>query len=383
MDGYVAYCETCGRRYEGIPLSCPLCGGLVLLRYPEPRFEVDRSKPGVWRYSLLPKFPKAVSKGEGLTPVSSLGGVLVKNERFNPTGTYADRASAVLASYLVSSGVNTLRVRLEEDFTTSLAYYLAYYAKLYVVVSDALSLGFQDLLMLEDLGVELVSVGRAPPVTEVSYANPLTVEGLKTIAFEVYEKRVKAENVVVPAATGLLALSVAKGLEELREAGHDHHYIVTAAVLRGRGWPNLLQRYGQVKVEEVGEDEALEALVRLSKRGVKTKLLSALSYLVAENLGSSLAVVTMGFKRPARRTEESGRLREELLRALSELGEATAYELWKRVPAYTLRGTYKALLSMERLGEVCSETRSRGRRKVKYYKPCPTTTSGHPPRAVT
>lgn len=369
MVKYYLQCISCGRVLEELLFSCPLCGGLPLIRYYDLKFAVDKSRLGIWRYSLLPPFTKTISKGEGLTPVSTVGNVMVKNERFNPTGTYTDRASAVISSYLISNNVIAVKAKLEEDFTTSLAYYLTDNIKLYVIVPKALSLSSSDLLMLEDIGVEFVGLSRTPSVLEVNYVNPLTVEGLKTIAFEIYEKRVKAENVVVPASTGTLALSIAKGFQELKDCGYDHNYSVIAVTLKGYDKPELLRYDSNIRVEEVSDDEVLEALVRLSKMGIRTKALSALTYVVAENVGTSLAVVTMGFKRSLRRLDNV-RLRGEIRKALLELDEATAYELWRRAPIYTLRGTYKALLSMEKSGEICSEVRVKGGRKVKYYRLC-------------
>ncbi len=369
MMDYYLQCISCGHTFDALLFTCPICNGLPLLKYRNPIFKIDKSKPGVWRYSLLPPFTKIVSRGEGLTPINRVGEVVVKNERFNPTGTYADRASAVISSYLLSNGVTTARVMLEEDFTASLAYYLANTLKLYIVVPRISLLSSSDLLLLEEVGVELVSLNKAPAVLEISYINPLTVEGLKTIAFEIFEKKVRAENIVVPASTGTLAISLAKGFQELRELGYDHHYSVVAVVLKGYDRPKLLQYYSNVRVEEISEEEVLETLVKLSKMGIKTKALSALTYTIAENLGSSIAVVTMGFKQQMKRYNGIG-LRKELRTALAELGEATAYELWKRTPIYTLRGTYKALSSMEKMGEVCSEVRVRGGRKVKYYRLC-------------
>jgi len=103
--------------------------------------------------------------------------------------------------------------------------------------------------------------------------------------------------------------------------------------------------------------------------GIKTNALSALAYAAAEELAGSLAVVTMGFKGSGRRPGDSS-VRRRIAEILGELGEATAYEIWKRVPVYTLRGTYKILSAMEKEGEVCSEVRPRGRRKVRYYTLC-------------
>ncbi|MEM0027035.1 MAG: hypothetical protein QXT53_04365 [Ignisphaera sp.] len=83
---------------------------------------------GVWRYSfLLPSFGKEFSLGEALTPIYKIEGVLIKDESRNPTGSYADRASAVIVSHVMSLGnaINkSFIVQYVEDFTKSVVYYM-------------------------------------------------------------------------------------------------------------------------------------------------------------------------------------------------------------------------------------------------------------------
>ncbi len=375
-------CADCGRAYEEEVFACSSCGGLTVFEYPGSRFNIDRREPGIWRYrSLLPRLERVVSKGEGLTPVSRLGGVLAKNEQRNPTSTYSDRASSVIASYLSSRGVPGVRTRFEEDFTYSLVYYLEGVSAVEVVLDDPLSLDRSDVALLARArNVRLTSRGSSSDLVDLSYLNPLTVEGLKTIAFEIYERGLRVERVVVPARTGLLAYSVWKGFRDLEEAGAEPHYEVVAASIKGSGRPRVLDRAKSVRVVEVDGEEVLEFLARLWNRGVSTKPLSASAFAVAENLGSSVAVVTIGFRAPSGGRSGSAGLRREIVRVLESYGEATAYEIWRRLPVYTLRGTYKLLESMERRGEVCSEVRPRGERKVRYYIPCG---SPRPERAAT
>ena len=342
--------------------SCPRCGGLLAVRYEGARFQAQRGEKGVWRYSsLLPPLPVRVSLGEGLTPVTEVEGVLVKNERFNPTGSYADRASAVIASHVRSAGLGEVCAEYVRDFTRSLAHYLQG-AGLRVAAS-LLSVDSDDALFFASRGVE---VGRACNAL-LRYASPLTLEGLKTIIFEIYERRVKAEKVVVPAETGVLALSLLKGLRDLSGAGIDAGYEVVAAALKGAG-PPLLEGVSNIRVVEVPEGELFEAYKKLVGRGFRVKPVVALSYHVAESLGGSVAVATMGYRPPPR--EGVSEVRKLVLEALSGGRALTAYEIWRENPLYTLRAVYKAVKAMESRGEVCAEVAARGRRKVKVYRLC-------------
>ncbi|MEM4831636.1 MAG: hypothetical protein QW740_04320 [Sulfolobales archaeon] len=364
-------CVKCGRVYSDEVLTCPSCGWPTVFTYSNKAFRIEKAEPGIWRYrSVLPKVDRVVSKGEGLTPVNSVGGVLVKNERYNPTGTYSDRASSVIASYALSRGFATVRTKFEEDFTYSLVYYLSGVSSVEVVVEDPLLLDYLDVDMLLRAGNVRLVFGESKGTSLLGYASPLTIEGLKTIAFEIYERRLRVERVVVPIRTGLLAYSIWKGFRDLEDVGISTSYEVVAASIKGVGKPSLPVFAKSIRLVEISRDEAFDSLVKLWKNGIKTKSLSASAYAVAENLGNSVAVVTMGFRplSASRRTDRE--MRKEIIRVLERVGEATAYEVWKVFPAYSLRGTYKVLESMEEIGEVCSEFKSRGRRKVKYYRVC-------------
>jgi len=364
-------CTLCGRVLEKPFSTCPYCGGLVVIEYSEYYFRVDKSKPGIWRYSsLLPQFTEIVSYGEGLTPISSVDDVLVKNEKRNPTGSYSDRASTVIASYAKSTRIDPLVTRYVEVFTQSLLYYLRNVARVRVLLEDLYLVSIDDLVKFMSMSsVDIKTAGvNSDWGVVIDYMNPLTVEGLKTIIFELCEKRLNVENIVVPMETGVLAYSLAKGLEDLKKAGLDPGYMVVAAIIKGIQVPDIVTRSG-IKVIEIEGDEVLSALSRLLKKGFVTKPISAVSYAVAENLKNSVAIITMGYK-SYKVWVGRERLRSEIIKILKERGALTAYEIWKENPTYTLRAYYKALKSMEVKGELCSKVVMKGGRRVKYYKLC-------------
>jgi len=364
-------CTVCGRMIGGPQPTCPHCGGLVTVEYEEYVYRIDKSKPGIWRYSsLLPRFNGMISRGEGLTPVSKVEGVLVKNERKNPTGSYADRASAVIASYIRNANLEYVTTSYVDDFTYSLIVYLKGITKVRVLLEDLHQVSFNDLLkFIDSEGVELaLKSGMSVQDNTIEYVNPLTIEGLKTIIFEIYERRLNVENIVVPMETGVLAYSLAKGIEDLRRSGLDVNYNVVAVMIRNSRGQVVVSR-PEIRIVHVEGYEVLKVLNKLAKRGFITKPISAASYAIAENLGSSIAVITMGFK-PYKVTLRETRLKDVILKVLSEKGPLTAYGVWRENPRYTLRGYYKALKSMELRGEVCSEIALKGARRVKLYKLC-------------
>lgn len=371
MTNPAVRCVKCGFEASS-PISsfCPRCGSPLVYQYENRVFKIDSSRPGVWRYSsLLPELPEKISKGEGLTPFSRIGGVLVKNERQNPTGTYGDRASALIASWIKASGAKSASLEYVVDFTRSLVYYLDGVVEDLRVIGDIYRIEPEDLFYFAKKGVELSLLTGSLNDPYVSYINPLTVEGLKTIVFELYEKKVDAKYVVVPAQTGLLAFSLAKGIADLKEAGIDPGYRVVAAKFKEQPYPSLLKHVREVEIEEVAGEEVYKSYVELLNKGVYTKILSCLSYIVARRLGNAVAIVTVGY-RPSTRSRK-GEVAELVLEVLRKnKRKMSAYEIWRNSPVYTLRAIYKAVRSLESEGALCGEVVMKGRKKVKLFEIC-------------
>ncbi len=365
-------CSRCGRDLGDsyVKPRCPFCGGPPLIFYENPRFRPDHSMPGIWRYSsLLPQFSKRISRGEGLTPISRIGKIYVKNERFNPTGSYADRASAVIASYIASSGLKRVAIKYEEAFTRSMAYYLAnseIYETIFCV-EDPLEVSVEDFLYLFEKG-EVSTCYKSPETAVIEYSNPLTIEGLKTIVYELYERRIRFKYVVVPAKTGVLAISLAKGIRELEEAGLDIDYDVVAAIKKGDPVPEVIRGESRVKLVEIDDLDIIKSLKELVDRGIYTAPISAVGYHVASQLGEAIAIITIGYRASSRRRESE--LRRVIMKTLERLGKATAYEIWRENQGYSLRGIYKAIRSMTEEGMVCEEVVARGNRKARQYSIC-------------
>jgi threonine synthase len=111
-----------------------------------------------------------------------------------------------------------------EDFTLSLAYYLNN-RSIEIFVDDIMKMGLNELTKFLSMKISIKPKSNVNEGIDVfEYMNPLTVEGLKTILFEIYEKNANVENIVVPAETGILAFSLYKGLKELCNAGLDASY---------------------------------------------------------------------------------------------------------------------------------------------------------------
>ncbi len=105
-----AVCERCGCAAElelGV-VRCPHCGGALWIPT-DPVTDQDLAKlsaQGLWRYvDLFPPLGPSITLGEPTTPVVSMPwsghpGISFKLEYLLPSGSFKDRGSAFLVSYL-------------------------------------------------------------------------------------------------------------------------------------------------------------------------------------------------------------------------------------------------------------------------------------------
>jgi threonine synthase len=220
----------------GEPLSLSPGSGLA-------RKNIQTGERSLWRYKSALRVDAAqrVSLGEGWTPL--VAGrwldrdVRFKLEYFAPTGSFKDRGTTVLMSYLRSMGVPAI---LEDSSGNAGASMAAYTAACgmgcrILVTADAPS---GKLVQMRGMGADVVPVpGTRQDVAERAlveaadyfYAShnwqPFFLEGTKTLAFELWEQLDFAipDAVVVPLGYGSNVLGLRIGFAELRARGEIDH----------------------------------------------------------------------------------------------------------------------------------------------------------------
>ncbi len=237
-------CTNCHRVYPDatLPYRCPHCGGYYDFD-PFPSFapeNVEPHLPGIWQYKHafgLPEEAPIVSLGEGNTALvwaQAFGrDVAFKLEHLNPTGSFKDRGTAPLISFLLARGA---RSAVEDSSGNAGASFAAYAARAglsaRVFVPDYAS--GPKRAQIAAYGAELVrilgprsnaseAVRRAADDGAV-YAShvymPQGLAGMATLAYELFEQLGQAPGtIVVPVGQGSLLLGVGRGFEALRKAG--------------------------------------------------------------------------------------------------------------------------------------------------------------------
>jgi threonine synthase len=233
--------ERSGSRYRPDPLRWRGNDGAPLTVEPLPgitRADVDTSVRSLWRYrGALPGDLRPISLGEGCTPLieTRWGGadVRFKLEWFSPTGSFKDRGSSVMISFLAGHGVPAVLEDSSGNGGASISAYCAA-AGINATILAPESTSAAKVLQSRAYGarVELVPGTRDATATEalrrsadVCYAShnwhPFFLQGTKTLAYELWEDLgFRAPDAVVTVAgAGSIVLGCDLGFTELLAAG--------------------------------------------------------------------------------------------------------------------------------------------------------------------
>lgn len=374
MDVVCTACRA-SRSADPAVVRCPACGGIFDLAVRRP-FRADaivRDAPSLWRYRAmlgLPDRAQPVSMGEGVTPLLPLdwGGrqVHFKLEYLAPTGSFKDRGSAALVSTLKAWGV----ARAADDSSGNAGASFAAYAAHAGIAADVYAPAHASpakLAQIEVFGARLHRIeGAREKTTEALEAaareglvyashawSPFTLEGTKTVGYEIWEQlsgRIASpaagaatdgvpDAFVCPIGQGSLLLGAYRGFADLVAAGATTRLprivgvqsegcapivealrlgldraapiqprpsvaegIMLRAPLRDREILEAIRRTGGTAVA-VSDEETLAARAGLARAGLfvePTSAVVAAALLKAPQAGTVVAALTgSGLKSPA------------------------------------------------------------------------------------
>lgn len=203
------------------------------------RADIVRDRYSIWRYAAAIDVDAAhaVSMGEGWTPLTTGewhgARTLFKLEFLMPTGSFKDRGTSVMLSYLKSRGVT----RVLEDSSGNAGASLSAYAaaagmSCRILVPETAS--YPKIAQIAACGADVLTIrGSRQEVAEAAvrmsaeifYAShnwvPYFTEGTKTLAYELWEQLgyEAPDNVVTPLGYGSNVLGCLRGFEELLRNG--------------------------------------------------------------------------------------------------------------------------------------------------------------------
>ncbi len=223
------------------------------------RDDVDTRTRSLWRYrAALPvEIKDPISLGTGCTPlVQQAWGELrplFKLEWFNPTGSFKDRGSAVMLSFLRQIGVSAILEDSSGNGGSSMAG-LGAAGGMRVKILAPASTSPAKIAQVRAYGAEVQLVegpreeSEAEAIRQSSqtfYAShnwqPFFLEGTKSLAYEIWEDLGfrAPDNVIVPVGAGSSLLGCAFGFRESQEGRADFE---AAAPVRGAAAQLLADR---------------------------------------------------------------------------------------------------------------------------------------------
>jgi len=180
----------------------------------------------------------------------------LKDDSQNPTYSFKDRASALVSAYAKENGIDTLVAASTGNAGSSLAGICASQGqKAIIMVPETAPLA--KLTQIIMYGATLVPVkGTYDDAFDLSIKatkefgwynrntafNPLTIEGKKTVSFELFEQMDYSlpDRIFVPVGDGVIISGVYKGFEDLMHAGVISKIPVIVAV-QSEGSNNLIR----------------------------------------------------------------------------------------------------------------------------------------------
>lgn len=238
-------CRACSKPYPetGLPHQCPECGGdftLKNLTYKQAATTQSKAQ-GIWKFEELFGLPANYPVsflGEGdtaLVPVKIDGREYwAKMESLNPSGSFKDRATAVLTSVLRGRGLSDVIEDSSGNAGGSLALYASAFGincRIYIPSGTS----GPKRRQIEVCGAEVVQVDgprenahkaalEAVVRDGLPYAShaaqPFGMAGIATIAFEIFESLGEMPGAVFcPIGHGSLFAGVLMGFDALVQAG--------------------------------------------------------------------------------------------------------------------------------------------------------------------
>jgi len=253
LPDFSFHCYPCGA--DGAPGDTFLCEGCrapLSLRFtgaPDPAF-LSRPARSLWDFRAflpIPRKAEAITLGEGATPLvlapalanlHHLGGLGLKNEMANPTGSFKDRQVSVGLTWARSQGYDTVAVVSSGNVASAAAAYCAR-AGMKAVLFMHGQASPAKIAQAQAYGAVVVSVDDPSPnsvfqlcieacktfgwyhLSTAGMYEPWNVEGAKTIAYELYQQYNGAlpDWIVAPVGGGGLLGGIWRGLLDLKALG--------------------------------------------------------------------------------------------------------------------------------------------------------------------
>ncbi|MCL9780142.1 pyridoxal-phosphate dependent enzyme [Vibrio sp. S4M6] len=290
-------CMNCGSEWNATPLLVQCSCGSALWVKTNVTFnksDIVDTDFTMWRYSKaypLHRQDIHVTFDETITPLAKAQvgqcPILVKMDSLMPSGSFKDRGAAMVVNYLKLQGITSIA---EDSSGNGGSAYAVYAAKagmtcnVFVPKGTSPSKTVQtrvygaQCIEIEGSREEVATAARESIDTHNSHYvghnwHPLFIEGVKSIAYEIWEQcgYRAPDNIVVPVGNGSLLAGAYLGFMELRNSG-EIKQIPRLFGVQTMGIQPFVQRFN-------GEDIRVGSANTLAE-GIKIKCSSRLNEIV-------------------------------------------------------------------------------------------------------
>ncbi|TFF85312.1 MAG: threonine synthase [Promethearchaeota archaeon] len=244
-------CTECSNVFESesIKYQCPKCNGIVLCKTEisnvQEIIEERESINSIWDCkSVFPEIDQdyVITLGEGGTPcrvskrLGKMWGIeklYLKDETQNPTNSFKDRAAALLISHARSLDFDKVVCASNGNQGASIAAYASLEGiKCVNIIPEKIDVGKKAQMIAYNSKIHTDGKYYDDALNEVKHQdyenyyqttpeyNPLTIEGQKTIAYEILNQIGTIDGIIIPMGSGGLLISIWKGYKELKKAGY-------------------------------------------------------------------------------------------------------------------------------------------------------------------
>lgn len=310
-------CLTCDKKFpvDLFNTFCPNCKNPLLYHFPERKKSIRReqSHPLEVFLDFLPidKVDHSLLLGEGNSPLVKLRHIseechvpnlYVKDESFNPTGSFKDRGTAIAIQKAVSQRIDKIGTVSTGNMAASTAAYGAKAdRKTFVLIKEdisnekLLSCGIYGPVMIKvagdygELTYKSFDLGRKHSIYFMNSVDPFRIEGYKVIGLEIFIQLGDRppDYIFAPVSSGGHLIGLMRAYDQLKRQGMIDRIPMFIGV-QAEGCSPIARAFssGSSKVERIEKaDTVAQAITNPDPPGGNMVL-----NMIRENSGSILAV---------------------------------------------------------------------------------------------
>lgn len=253
MPSYTLVCDSCNTNYPSRQLHtfCLNCKSPIKVQFDVnisiSKAVIDKNERSMWRYSkLLPlqNTSNKISLGEGWTPILSMertanklgiDQLFVKDESFNPTGSFKARGLSMAVSKAKELGVHSCIVPTAGNAGGALSAYCAKAGMKAIVVmpkhtpeafkKECQAFGAEVILvegLINDCAKVVAQIKEKTDIFDIStMKEPYRLEGKKTLGYEIAEQFnwELPDAILYPTGGGTGIIGIWKAFQEMLSMG--------------------------------------------------------------------------------------------------------------------------------------------------------------------